>query len=97
MSIAIGRNVWRGHTGNSRKKTGGARVETRKAARHGAATKRKIAMVLARQDPMKSQGAADRQATRNHPAGAGPEGASNPEKGALAANSDAPCALSAAG
>src|ERR1700730_13097006 len=66
MSIAIGRNVWRGQTGNARKKTGGAQVETRKAARHGAATKRKnVPVVLARQDPMKSQGAADRQATRN--------------------------------
>jgi hypothetical protein len=97
MSIAIGHNVWRGHTGNSRKKTGGARGKTRKAAR-GAATKRKsVPMVLARQDPMKSQAAADRQATRNHPAGAGPEGAADPQKGALAANRDAPCALSAAG
>ena len=71
--------------------------ETRKAAR-GAATKRKsVPMVLARQDPMKSQRAADRRAAHNHLAGAGPEGAADPQKGALAANRDAPCALSAAG
>ncbi len=54
-------------------------------------------LVLARQDPMKSQGASDRQAAQNHLAGAGPEGAADPQKGALAANRDAPCALSAAG
>ncbi len=68
MSIAIRRNVWRGHTGNSRRKTGGARVETRKAAHHGAATKRKsVPMVLARQNLMKNQVVADRQAAQNHP------------------------------
>jgi len=97
MSIAIGRNVWRGHPENSRKKTAGARGETRKAAR-GAATKRKsVPMVLARQDPMKRKGASDRQATQNHRVGAGQAGAADPQKGALAANCDAPCALSAAG
>lgn len=94
MSIAIERS----HTGKSRNKRGRARGENRKAARHEAATKRKgVRMLLARQVPMKSQAAADRQATRNHPAGAGPEGTANPKKGALAANRDAPCALSAAG
>jgi hypothetical protein len=98
ISIPIGRNVWRRHTGNSRKKTGGAQVETRKAGRHRAATKRKsVPMVLARQDPMRSQGLADRRATQNQLTGAGPEGAADPQKGALAANRDAPCALSAAG
>ena len=97
ISIAIGRNVWRGHPGNSRKKTAGARGKTRKAA-CGAATKRKrVRLALARQDPMKSQGAADRQATQNHLAGADPEGAADPQKCALAANRDAPCASSAAG
>lgn len=79
MSRPIGRNVWRGHTGISSKKTG-ARRETRKTAR-GAATRRKsVPMVLARRKSL----------------GPGPAGAADPEKGALAANRDAPCALSAA-
>jgi hypothetical protein len=82
MSIAIGRNVWRGHTGNSRKK--------------GAATTRK-SVVLARQGPMKNQATADRQARQNHLAGASTEGAEDPQEGALAAKRDALCALSAAG
>ena len=98
MSIPIGRNVWRPHTGTSRKKADGARLETRKAARHGEATKHKsVPMDLARQDPMKSLGAADRQATQNHQAEAGPEGAADPQKGAPAANRNASCELSAAG
>jgi hypothetical protein len=96
ISIPIERNVWLRHIANSRRTTG-ARGETRKAAR-GAATKRKsVPMVLARQDPMRSQGLADRRATQNQLTGAGPEGAADPQKGALAANRDAPCALSAAG
>ncbi len=84
MSMAIGRNVWRGQTGNSRRKMG-ARVETRNV-RYRAATKRKrVPMVRARQDPTQSRGAADRQAPQNHPAGAGAgqEGATDPQKGAL--------------
>lgn len=97
MSIATGRSVWCGHTGNSRKKTGGGRVETRKAARHGAPAKRKSAMALARQHPMKSREPAGRRAAQNHLAGAGLEGVADPQKSALAANRDTPCALSAAG
>ena len=98
MAIAVaGRNIWRGITGNSRRKTGGARAEARNA-RHGAATKRKnVPMVRARQDPMKSQEAADRPVMQNHLTGAGPEGVGHPQKGARAKNRDAPCGLSAAG
>jgi hypothetical protein len=60
-------------------------------------TKRKSGpMVLSRQGPMKSLGAADRQATQNQQAGVGPEGVAAPQNGALAANRDAPCVLSAA-
>src|SRR5207237_8991024 len=96
MSIRIERNVWLRHIGNLRQKTG-ARGETRKAAR-GAAIKRKsVRLGLARQDPMISLGASDRQAAQNRLAGAGPEAAAGPQKGALAAIRDAPCALSAAG
>lgn len=97
MSIPIGRNVWRSLTGNSLRKTAGARLETR-IARYGAATKRtSVPMVRARQDPTQSQGVADQRAAQNHRATARPEDAADPQKGALAANRDAPCVLSAAG
>ena len=69
--------------------------EARTAAR-GAATRRKsVPMVVARQDPTKNQELADRRATQNLLQIG--EGAAGPQKGALAANRDAPCALSAAG
>ncbi len=92
MSMLGGRHVWRNHSGNSRTKADGARREAQKAARHGTRAKGKSAMVvLARQYTLKSPGAADLRAAQNQLAVA------DPQKGALAANRDAPCALSAAG
>jgi hypothetical protein len=85
MSMEVGPNVCCGHTGNSSKKMGGA------------ATKRENdPMVLSRQGSMKGLGAADRQATQDQQAGVGPEGVAAPQNRVLAANRDAPCALSAA-
>lgn len=91
MSMLGGRHVWPNHSGNSRKKADGVRTEAQKAVSHGTRAKGKSTMVLARQYALKSPGAADRPTAQNHLAVAAPQ------KGALAANRDAPCASSAAG
>jgi hypothetical protein len=90
MPLPIGCNVGRSHTGNSRRKTAGAWVETRKTACQAAAAKRQsVSMVLVRENPMQRRGEADRQAAQNHLAEAGRDGAAGPRKGAPAENRDA--------